>query len=297
MLHLKRTAAVVVVAALLAAVAVPLSPAAGPTDTIKVGLVQGMFRDVPTPIVHAVSRPFKDLVQKNTGLGTEIDIAPDAMTLAARLKDKTYSVGVFHGFEYAWAKAKYPELQALAVSVPQGRKVQACVVVHKDATHKKLGDLSEEAVVVPRGAKAYCVLYLDHLRKALPANAAKPKTKPLVTAEEALDAVVTGDSCACLVDAAQLNGYQSLQPGASKNLKVLCESDVLPPAVIAYRKGELPDNTVSQLRGGLTTAHKTAAGKPLMMMWNVRGFEEPPADLEAQLERSLKTFPAPKPGE
>ena len=148
--------------------------------------------------------------------------------------------------------------------------------------------------MVPRGAKAHTLLYLDRERAGFDSTVAKPKTNRNQTAEDTLDAVVIGDSVATLVDAAALSGYQSLQPGAFKQLRVLCESEAFPPAVIAYRKGQLDDATVNRVKTSLSTAHQTIAGKPLMALWNLRGFEEIPADYSQRLDAIRKAYPIPK---
>lgn len=260
---------------------------------LQIGMVQGMFRDVQPALVQAMSRPLQDMIRKQTGLTGDVEIVPDAFALADKMRDGRLQLGVFHGFEYAWVKASNPDLTAIAVAVPPGRTLQACVVVHADSKLGGLSDLKGEPVVIPRGSKAHCHLYLDRQRAALPADCAKPKTRPLVTAEEALDAVVNGDSPAALVDIAALTGYQNLQPGAAKSLKVLCRSDSFPFGVVAYHKGAVDANTVERVRQMLTNADRTPAGKPLMMLWNLKGFEDVPADYTDWLNAIRKAYPPP----
>ena len=57
--------------------------------------------------------------------------------------------------------------------------------------------------------------------------------------DEVLDDVVTGKCEAALVDIAHLETYHKFKPGLGKQLKVLAESELLPPAVIVCRKGAL----------------------------------------------------------
>lgn len=280
--------AFVVTAVLLAA-----GPGRAAEPGLQIGMVQGMFRDVQPALVQAMSRPLQDMIRKQTGLTGDVEIVADAFVLADKIRDGRLQLGVFHGFEYAWVKARHPDLVPLAVAVPPGRMLQACVVVHADSKLSGLADLKGEQVVIPRGSKAHCYLYLDRQRAGLPVNCACAKTKPLVTAEEALDAVVNGDSPAALVDIAVLTGYQNLQPGAAKNLKVLCRSDAFPPGVIAYHRGSVDPVTVERMRHLLLTADRTPAGKPLIMLWNLKGFEDVPADYPARLDAILKAYPPP----
>lgn len=260
-------------------------------DGVQIGMVQGMFRDIQPAMVQALSRPLRDMIRKQTGLTGNVEIAPDAFALADRMKANRYHLGVFHGFEFAWVRQQNPNLVPLVVTVPPGRKFQACVVVHKDSPAKTIADLTGEAITVHRGTKAHCLAFLDRERAGLPAAA--PMPKPVLTAEQALDAVVSGETPAALVDVSALTGYEVLQPGAFKHLRVLARSEVFPQTVIAYNKGLLPEETAGHIRRVLLEAHNTAAGKPLMMLWSLKGFEGIPADYEAQLGRIVKSYPAP----
>jgi len=271
------------------------SARAAEPESLQIGMLQGMFRDAQPAMVQAMSKPLRDMIRKQTGLTGEVEICPDAFALADKMKAKQLHLGVYHGYEFAWLHAAHPELIPLVITVPPAKVLQACVVVHKDAKATCVGDLAGETVLVPRGTKAHCLLYLDSLRAGLPATTAKPQAKSTLTSEEALDAVINGDSAAALLDASAILGYKNLQPGAFQHLKVLCESPTFPPTVLAYTQGALSESTVAKVRTLLTGASQNAAGKPLLMMWNVKGFEDVPADYEEHLARIAKEFPAPKP--
>lgn len=269
------------------------APATAADPPLRIGMVQGMFRDIQPAVAQALARPFQALMERQTGLTGNVEILADAALMAKRMKEQKIDLGVFHGFEYAWLKAAHPDIVPVCVAMPQGGVVQALVVVPADSEAKTVGDLTGEAVLIPRGTKAHCLLYLDKLRTGLPKTAARTAAKAGLTTEEALNAVVGGEYPAALVDAASFAGYQALQPGASKRLKVLSQSDKFPPGVLLTRKGALPDATVARLRDGLSSAHKAAQYKPLMMMWNLQSFEEPPADYDAQLEKCVRLYPMP----
>lgn len=262
--------------------------------SLNVGMVKGMFRDVQPALLQVFSRPFRELMLQQSGYTGEITILPDAFQLADSLKNRQCHLGVFHGFEFAWVKQRHPDLEPLVVTVPPGRKVQACLVVHKDHQAKTLSDIGDECVILPRGTKSHCLLFLEKLRSNLSPQRAMPKTLINKTAEDVLNSVVSCESCCCLVDAAALAGYQALHPGAYKQLRVLSESESFPQSVIAYRKGDLSDTAVAKLKAGLLQAHRSPAGRPLMMLWNLKGFEEVPADYPSQLDAISKSYPAPE---
>ncbi len=260
---------------------------------LKIGMLSGMFRDVPPATLQALAKPFAELMRKQVGYTGDIEVLDDPLALADRLKDKKVQLGVFHGFEFAWAKQRCDDLLPLIVTRPPGGKVRAMVVVLKSHPATTVADLKGEGVLIPRGAKAHALAFLDKSRTGLDESVAKPAAKPLQTPEDALNAVATGEAKAALVDAVALEGYQILQPSAFKGLKILHESEEFPPAVVCYRKGTLTDDEVTRIRTGMTAATKTASGKMLMTLWNLKGFDEPPADYQTALDTILKAYPCP----
>lgn len=264
--------------------------AAGP---LRIGMLSGMFRDVPPATMHALAKPFRDLMHKQVGYTGDIEVLDDPLVLADRLKDKKVQLGVFHGFEFAWAKQRCDDLLPLIVTRPPGGKVRGMVVVQKGHPATSLADLKGEGVLIPRGAKAHTLAFLDKSRTGLDESVAKPTAKPMQTPEDVLNAVASGEAKAALVDAVALEGYRALQPSAFKGLKILHESEEFPPAVVCYRKGTLTDEEVTRIRTGMTAATKTASGKMLMTLWNLKGFDEPPADYQTSLDSILKAYPCP----
>jgi ABC-type phosphate/phosphonate transport system substrate-binding protein len=280
---------------ILLAAAACAGPAAAqaPAGGVRIGMVQGMFRDVQPALVQALSRPLRELISRQSGLTGDVQILPDAFALADQMAAGKFEMGVFHGFEFAWVRERHPELVPFAVTVPPGRALRAVVVVRADSKVSGLADLADEPVLMPRGSKAHCHLYLERQRAKLPANCAAPKHKPAVTAEEALDQVVSGDAAAAIVDATALTGYGNLQPGAARQLRVLVQSERFPPTVIAYNKKAADPRTVEVVRRLLLNANQTPAGKPLMMLWSLQGFEDVPADYDAALKAVRAAYPPP----
>jgi ABC-type phosphate/phosphonate transport system substrate-binding protein len=284
-----RRVALAAAIGLVAAVA-----AARPAGGVRIGMVQGMFRDVNPALVQAMSKPLRELISRQSGLTGDVQILPDAFALADQMAAGRFEMGVFHGFEFAWLRDRHPDLVPVAVTVPPGRTLRAQVVVRADCPHAHLKDLADEPVLMPRGSKAHCHLYLERARAALPANVAVPKHKPAVTAEEAIDQVLGGDATAAVVESAALAGYQTLRPGAARHLKVLAQSDRFPPTVVAYNKRTADPAAVEQVRRLLVNASQTPAGKPLLMLWSLQGFEDVPADYDAALRAIRAAYPPPR---
>src|SRR5690242_3143311 len=75
-----------------------------PAGTLKIGVVSSVFRDVPDPVVATMLRPVKTLIEGQTGLSCQVENGGEALALAQKLADDKIQVGVFHGFEFAWAR-------------------------------------------------------------------------------------------------------------------------------------------------------------------------------------------------
>lgn len=281
--------------AVVAVGAAPRTAAAppAPPPALKLGVLSGMFRDVSPAMIQAAAVPFRDLLKKQTGLDGGVEVVDGPDRLARRLADKELQFGVFHGFEWAWVRARHPDLQALAVTVPHGR-LHACLVVHADSPAKTAADLTAGPVSIPAGTKAHCHLYLDRLRAELPADAARPALRPDAGADEVLGAVAAGTAPAALVDAAALTAYRDNKPGPAKLLRVLAQSEAFPPAAVVYHRDGVVPAVLDKVRTGLVRANGNSQGKAFLFIWNLKGFEDASPAYEADLVRVFKAYPPPK---
>jgi ABC-type phosphate/phosphonate transport system substrate-binding protein len=265
------------------------APGAAP---IRLGLMSTMFRDVPPALVEAGAGPFRNLFRKFTGLPGGVELIDSHLDMAAKLNANELDLGVFHGFEWAWVKTANPQLAALTVTIPT-KPPQSCIVVHATSKATKPADLKGEEVSVPVGTKAHGYLYLEGLQKNLKADSFTPKKRAKWGPPDALDAILEEDTPAALVDASAFAAYQNNKPGAAKQLRVLCQSDVFPATVIVYRKGGLDAAAIRKIETGLLKANTDPEGKAFLMLWSLKGFGEIPANYEESLQRTLKQYPSP----
>ena len=87
--------------------------------SVRIGLVSSLFRDTSEPLMQVIMRPFKSLLETQTGMRGRLVSGGDALHLGQRLKEGDVHFGIFHGVEFAWAKAKFPQLKPLIVAVQQ----------------------------------------------------------------------------------------------------------------------------------------------------------------------------------
>jgi ABC-type phosphate/phosphonate transport system substrate-binding protein len=264
--------------------------------TVRIGLIGTLFRDMPAPLVKTSMAPFRTLMQSQTGLRGILVTAPDAFALGKLLNANKLQLGVFHGFEFAWAQRKYPKLKPLVIAVNQHRHLRALVLVHKDSDAHNLENLKGKTLALPSLTREHCYLYLDRSCQDL---GAEPKAyfsrlSKGGNVEDVLDKVCAKQVDAALVDGVALSCYKRRNPGRVRSLRILQKSRVFPAAVVAYHAGGLDAATLRQFRAGMIKANKTAYGRQMLMFWRMTGFEKIPADYQKNLAEIAKAFPSAK---
>src|SRR4051794_28255175 len=107
--------------ALLAATAALAGLAAAGERTeakdVAIGMPITFFRDLEPAEAKTLMSPFKALMEKKTGLTGDVVIAPGSDALSKQLSAGQLQLGVFHGFEFAWARQKNPHLKPLVIAI------------------------------------------------------------------------------------------------------------------------------------------------------------------------------------
>ncbi len=242
--------------------------------------------------IGLLARPLKALMESQTGLTGELVLAGDHADLGAQLKDGKVQLGVFHGFEFAWARLKNPGLKPLVIAVSQHRLLHAHLVVRKDSLVHGCCDLKGKVIALPRMSREHCHLYLERRCPggADPAGFFSRITHPS-SADDALGDVVDGLAQAAIVDQIALDDYQQSRPARANQLRVLHQSEPFPAAVVAYQEGTLDDVTLHRFRDGMIGADKTERGQRLLKMCRITRFEEMPADYTRLLEDIARAYP------
>jgi ABC-type phosphate/phosphonate transport system substrate-binding protein len=277
----------------------PQAPADGDVrpPAVRVGLISSLFGDAPEPVVQIAMRPFKSILEAQTGAVGQIVPGGDADSLGRQLKDGQLQLAVFQGVEFAWARLKQPALKPVLVAVNQGRAVRADLVVLKDGKASCCEDLRGQAVALPRLSRQHCLLFLE--RHCVPSGSTPEQCFARVTApgsaEDALDDVVDGAVQAAVIDDADLEAYQKDKPARAAKLKALMQSEPFPCAVlvIASYPGALDERLLERFRAGMIDAKSTDRGRQFLKLCRVAGFEAPPADLEQTLADIARAYPPP----
>jgi ABC-type phosphate/phosphonate transport system substrate-binding protein len=285
-------------ALLVTAAAAGLTPAGEEmkTDTVRIGLASTLFRDTPETLVQTMLRPFRSLMESQTGLSGQLvpGVQPDE--LGQQLKDEKVQLAVFNGIEFAWARQKSPELTPLMLAVNRQKYLRAYVVVRDDSPAAGLADLKGKSVGIPKRTREHCRVYLERRCAALgkePKDFFAKVTVP-INMELGVDQVVNGESDAALIDGCFLNWYEERKPARFAKLKVIEKSEVFPAAVVAYCAHSIDDATLRRFREGMLSAKDNPRGVQLMTLCQMTSFEPVPDDYEQLLKEIVKTYPPPE---
>jgi ABC-type phosphate/phosphonate transport system substrate-binding protein len=270
------------------------SPAPAPI-TVRIGVVKSLFRDLSDASVQFLSTPLKALMEKQTGLRAEWQTGADALALSKQLQDDKVHLAILHGFEYAWARQKHPELKPLIITVGQTSVYKALLVVGGDSKFTRCADLKGKVVAIPKFSREYCHLFLERRCSGGCKSPAEFYGSVSTPADviEALNDVLDGSAQAAVVDRSALDEFRRYNADKHARLKVLLESEPFPAGVIAYHAGGTDDKVLARFREGMLAAGDTAEGKKLLGLCRLAGFAAVPDDFDQQLKDIAKAYPPP----
>jgi ABC-type phosphate/phosphonate transport system substrate-binding protein len=267
------------------------------TKSIQIGLAKTFLDDQPAAFIEIATDDFKQAMKQATGFDGDVNGTHDAFALADKLDGKLFHFGVFHAHELAWVQKKHAQLQPLLIAANAKQAERAYLIVHKNNAAKSIADLRGKKLDLPAGTSEHCRLFLRKLASAAEAKDPVALFAAVVKSEtrnDALDHVARGKVDATVVDAITLAFYKEVKGAVfDKNLRVLAESEVFPPAVIVYRQDTIDQKTLQQFRDGLLKAHTIREGRELMKTWNVDAFEGVPKDYDQRLAEIAKAYPPP----
>jgi ABC-type phosphate/phosphonate transport system substrate-binding protein len=263
--------------------------------TVRIGLVETLFPDTPEPLMQVMIRPFKSLLETQTGVRGHVIVGGDAESISRQLKEDRIQLGVFHGIEFGWARLKNPDLRPLIIAINRNRVLRACLVVSAGSPARDHTDLQGKKVGLPRLSREHCRLFLERRcckEGCTPAKFYGEVSNP-PDAEDALDTVVDGKLDAAVIDGTALENFRQLKPGRAAKLKILQQSEPFPSAVVAYQAGGLAETLLERFRQGMINARGTRHGRQLLEMCRITAFEAVPTDYEQLLASIVKAYPPP----
>jgi ABC-type phosphate/phosphonate transport system substrate-binding protein len=238
----------------------------------------------------------KAFIKQETGMENEVVRPKDWREQAERMAKGDLQLGVFQGFEYAWAREKYPKLKPLALAVNVYTYPVGYVVARRDGPAKTFRDLQGQSLALPATGQRSLRLFLERQSQSAgkqPDAFFSGITMP-DNVEDALDDVVDRKVGAAVVDRAALEAYKRRKPGRFKQLKEVARSSPFLPPLVAYQGGALDDATRERFRSALLRANRREKGQTLLTLFRLTGFVAPPKDFDQVLARTRKAYPPPE---
>jgi ABC-type phosphate/phosphonate transport system substrate-binding protein len=284
--------------ALAAALVLPWAVARGQqarSDVLHIGATGSLTGDADSPKEKGAVQTLRRFIQDETGFSNDIVRLGDWRQLAERMKKGELQVGVFQGYEFAWAQEKHPDLRPLAVAVNGQRYPVAFVLARRDNATRDFAGLKGQSLCLPVSNQEFLRLYLERQSEAngKKADAFFSKITTPDNIEDALDDVVDGKVRAVVVDGAALEAYQRRKPGRARQLKEVARSGPFPPAVVTCYGSALDEATRRLFRDGLVGAAKKERGEMLLTLSRLTGFEDVPEDFAKVLGATRKAYPPP----
>jgi ABC-type phosphate/phosphonate transport system substrate-binding protein len=264
-------------------------------DFLRIGTSGTLTAENETSKEKGALETLKGFIKEETGLNNEIEGQKDWRELADKMAKGQLHLGVFQGFEFAWAQEQHNGLKPLALAVNVYRYPVAYVVAQQKSGVKDFAGLQGQALCLPNTGQRYLRLFVDRQCRAhgKEASAFFAKITSQDNAEDALDDVVDGVVQAAAVDRATLEAFKRRKPGRFNQLKEVAHSEPFPPVTVAYFDAVLDDATLRKFRDGLLNAVKKEKGRTMLTLFKLTGFDSVPEDFAKVLAESRKTYPPP----
>lgn len=262
-------------------------------EVLRIGMSNNLAFGAQAGNEDTANDSLRSFIKSETGFENEIVQQKDWKELAEKLAGGQLHLGVFQGFEFAWAREKQPKLKPLALAVNVHRYREAYVVVSRDSQAAGFAALEAQTVSLPNVGQAHLRLFAERQCQAqgkdLKTFFSKISTPD--NFEDALDDVADGIAQAAVVDRTALEAYKRRKPARFNKLKEIAKSQPLPPPLVAYQEGVLDEATLKRFQEGLLNARRKERGQKLLNLSHLTGFETIPSDFDRILEETRKAYP------
>lgn len=264
-------------------------------NVLRIGSSGTLASAAPGTKETAALKTLQVFIKEETGLTNDIIRQKDWRELAAKMAKGELQLGVFQGYEFAWAVEEFPELKPLAVAVNVYAYPVVYVVTRKDDPAKDFAGLKGHTLALAEVAGPFVKLYVDRESQAHggPAEKFFAKVNNPDNVEDAIDDAVDGKVQAVAIDRAALEAYKRRKPGRFNQLKAVAHSEKLPPPMVAYHNTNLDEGTLQRFRNGLLGANKKEKGEMMLTLFHLTGFSPVPPDFDQVLAATRKHYPPP----
>jgi ABC-type phosphate/phosphonate transport system substrate-binding protein len=268
----------------------------GKAGLFRIGTSGTLTTDTPGSKEQAALETLHAFIKEETGLDNKIMRQKNWRELADKMAKGEMELGVFQGYEFAWAQEKYPELKPLALTVNVYVYPVGYVVVRGDNPAKDFAGLQGQSLSMPSTGQRCLRLFVD---RECQANGKKTedffaKVMTPDNVEDAIDDVVDKVVQAAVVDRASLEAFKRRKPGRFEQLKEVAKSQPFPPALVAHYDKVADPGALALCEKGLLAASRKEKGETMLTLFRLTGFAKAPDDFEKVLAETRKNYPAPE---
>jgi ABC-type phosphate/phosphonate transport system substrate-binding protein len=238
-------------------------------------------------------KSLKSFVKEETGMDNAISKQKDWRELTDKMVKAELDLGVYQGYEFAWAQEQHPQLKPLALAVKVYLNPVAYVVTQKANKAKDFAGLQGQSVAIPATAERYLRLFVERQVKAAGKTLDTYFSKVLTpdNVEDALDDAVDGKVQAVVADRAALEAFKRRKPGRFNKLHEVAHSQPFPPPLVAYYGNVLDPASRAKFRKGLLYANRNERGQTMLTLFHLTGFALSPSDFDKVLAQTRKAYP------
>ncbi|MBY0527871.1 MAG: phosphate/phosphite/phosphonate ABC transporter substrate-binding protein [Gemmataceae bacterium] len=287
-----------VVGALAIILGTSLTPAPGQQEkgaVLRIGATSNVAPGTKgTSREKVAMESLRNFIKAETGFTNQVLHENDWRDLADKMGKGEYSLGVYPGFEFAWAMERNSKLKPLSLAVNTYVYSTARIVVRKDSKITDFASLEGQAISMCPSDPTFVRFYVEREAQARGKKVEKyfSRIAQPQFVEDALEDVIEGELQAAAVDRAGLEAFKRRKPGRFNQLKEIVRSQPFPPTVLAYQDKALDDNTLQRFRTGLTAAARKEKGEMLLTLFRLTAFEAVPDDFTKVLTETRKCYPA-----
>ena len=236
---------------------------------VRVGYTASIFRDIAESDARAAIKVWAEALAKETEIpaSSEVEVLPDAESLAERLQTKRVDFGGMTTLEFLQIEKKVDLDPMFAVNRGGVATVEYLILVRRDSEYRQLTDLRGASLRVfdnPRCSLA--IPWVEVLLSEQGIGSAEEffgRVVPTLKLSAVVLPVFFGQEKACLVTRDGFQTMAELNPQVGRELRVLAESPSLIPMVSYFRRDFTPSFR-QELIDAVRNLHASSAGKQIL---------------------------------
>jgi ABC-type phosphate/phosphonate transport system substrate-binding protein len=265
----------------------------GKVDVLRIGTSGSLVPENQSGSDKGALELLKGLIKDESGLDSDISQLQSWRELAEKMTQGQFEMGVFQGYEFAWAQEHNPELRPVVLAVNIDRYPVVYVMAREDNAANNFAGLEGQTLRIPDTAPRCVRLFVQ---RQCEANGKKPeaffsKITPAENVEDALDDTGDGVVQATVLDRAALEAYKRRKPARFNRLKEVAHSQPFPPIIIAEYDRAVADESLRRFRQGLIGAASKQKTRTVLTFLQLTRFDPVSSDLERVLATTRKTYP------